>query len=140
MGSILTKACCPTGEQKRAPVVLPFMKILLFLVAFLLQQSASGQKPVTITFSNDYKDVYHLSLVIYTPDGKSQTRVSNLEPEKNKTYRFPVGTEIFIADRKQEAFAMKGNDLKVSGLKPTIILTEGKAEINVLLSSLASSN
>jgi hypothetical protein len=112
------------------------MKSLLLLAAFLFQQTAYGQKPVTISFTNDYKDVYHLSLVIYTPDGKGQTRVGDLNPGQTKTYTFPAGTEIFVADWKQEAFAMKGNDIKATGIKPTIILADTTKKLTVILSTL----
>ncbi|WP_396192463.1 hypothetical protein [Flavobacterium sp.] len=56
------------------------------------------------------------------PDGKNQTRVSDLNPNQTKTYTFPVETEIYIADDKQEAFAMKGNDIKKTDAKPYIIV------------------
>ena len=89
-----------------------------------------------ISFSNDYKDVYHLSLIIYTPDGKIQTRVSNLNPAQIKSYSLPVNTEIFIADWKQEAFAMKGNDIKATGVKPYLIVKESDANRVIKLSSI----
>lgn len=104
----------------------------LFLVAF----SVKAQDNVNIRFSNDYKDVYHLSLIIYTPDGKIQTRVSNLDPDQVKSYSLPVNTEIYIADYKQEAFAMKGNDIKATGVKPYIVVKNSDAQRVVLLSSL----
>ena len=100
------------------------MKLLLLLAAFFLHQTIYSQKLVTVSFRNDYKDVYHLSLIIYTADGKGQTRVSNLNPDETKTYTFPVGTEIFVADWKQEAFAMKGNDIKATGIKPSFVSTD----------------
>ena len=90
----------------------------LFLVAF----SVKAQDNVNIRFSNDFKDVYHLTLIIYTPDGKIQTRVRNLDPDQVKSYSLPVNTEIYIADYKQEAFAMKGNDIKATGVKPFIVV------------------
>lgn len=80
------------------------MKSLMLFTVLLFQQNIYGQKPATVNFINDYKDVYHLSLIIYKPDGKSQTRVSNPEPGETKTYTFAIGTEIFVADKKQEAF------------------------------------
>ena len=98
------------------------IKITLISTLFLFSASLYGQENVSISFSNDYKDLYHLSLIIYTPDGKSQTRVGDLNPDQIKTYSLPVNTEIFIADRKQEAFAMKGNDIKTTGVKPYIVL------------------
>ena len=90
-----------------------------------------------ISFSNDYKDIYHLSLIIYTPDGKIQTRVSDLAPDQIKTYSLPVATEIFIADGKQEAFAMKGNDIKATGVKPYLILKELDAKRVIKTSTIA---
>ena len=104
----------------------------LFLFAF----SATAQENIPISFSNDTKDVYHLSLIIYTPDGKMQTRVSNLAPNEIKSYSLPANTEIYIADNKQEAFAMKGNDIKSSGVKPYIVLSELDSKRIVKLSSI----
>ena len=112
------------------------MKLLVLLAVFFLQQSSYSQRPVTVIFSNDYDDVYHLSLVIYTPDGKVQTRVSNLEPRQRKTYALPAGTEIFVADWKQEAFAMKGNDIKATGIKPDFVLNDDRKNLLVPLSTL----
>lgn len=100
------------------------MKKLLTSLTIVIASFSYGQKNITVSFSNDYKDVYHLSLIIYTPDGKIQTRVSNLNPDELKTYSLPVNTEIFIADSKQEAFAMKGNDIKASGVKPTFVIKD----------------
>ena len=100
------------------------MKKLLPFLLLLMASISYGQDNITISFSNDSKAVYHLSLVIYTPDGKIQTRVSDLTSGQVKTYSLPVNTEIFIADQKQEAFAMKGNDIKSTGIKPYIVLNE----------------
>ena len=111
-------------------------KITLFIALFLFAFSVTGQENINISFSNDYKDVYHLSLIIYTPDGKIQTRVSNLNPDQIKSYSLPVNTEIFIANLKQEAFAMKGNDIKSTGVKPYIVLKDSDAKRIILLSSL----
>ncbi len=108
----------------------------LFIALQLIVFSTHAQDNINISFSNDYKDVYHLSLIIYTPDGKIQTRVSNLNPDQIKFYSLPVNTEIFIADWKQEAFAMKGNDIKATGVKPYIILKESDAKRVINLSSL----
>jgi hypothetical protein len=113
------------------------MRILILLIGCLFQQVAYGQQDIRVSFKNDYKDVYHLALVVYTPDGKNQTRVSNLDPGQVKAYAFPVGTEIFIADRKQEAFAMKGNDIKATGVQPAITIKEGKNDVVVVLSTLS---
>jgi hypothetical protein len=108
----------------------------LFITLQLTIFSARAQDNINISFSNDYKDVYHLSLIIYTPDGKIQTRVSNLNPDQIKSYSLPVNTEIFIADWEQEAFAMKGNDIKSTGVKPYIVLKESDAKRVIILSSL----
>ena len=111
-------------------------KIALIIALYLFVFSVNGQENISISFSNDYKDVYHLSLIIYTPDGKIQTRVSNLTPDQIKSYSLPVNTEIFIADWKQEAFAMKGNDIKSSGAKPYIVLKDSDAKRVIRLSSI----
>lgn len=117
----------------------PKMKnIVLFIALLLFAFSVNAQDNISISFTNDYKDVYHLSLIIYTPDGKIQTRVSNLNPDQIKSYSLPVNTEIFIADWKQEAFAMKGNDIKSTGVKPYIVVKDSDANRVVLLSLLGS--
>lgn len=108
--------------------------LILTLLSFVF--SASAQQANDISFLNDSKEVFHLSLIIYTPDGKIQTRVSDLVPDQIKTYSLPVATEIFIADGKQEAFAMKGNDIKATGVKPFIVVKNSDAQRVVLLSSL----
>jgi hypothetical protein len=112
------------------------MRLLFILAAFLFQHSTYCQKLKTISFINDYSDVYHLSLIIYTPEGKGQTRVGELKPKQTKTYPFPVGTEIFVADWKQEAFAMKGNDVRSTGIKLTFILADSSEMVTVILSTL----
>jgi hypothetical protein len=112
------------------------MKIIFIFIAVLFQLNTYGQENVQISFENDYADVYHLSLIIYTPDGKNQTRVGDLKPGQVKTYSLPALTEIYIADWKQEAFAMKGNDIKAAGVKPTFILAANKDSVVVVLSSL----
>jgi hypothetical protein len=114
------------------------MKALPTLAALLWQVAAYGQPNASIRFQNDYADVYHLSLILYLPDGRNQTRVSNLEPGATKTYALPVGTEIYIADNKQEAYAMKGNDIKATGLKPTFVLASDNTPKTVLLRSLST--
>jgi hypothetical protein len=124
-------------EQKSFPFVDAHMKFIFLLSALLFQQYAFSQKSVDVTFSNDYKDVYHLTLIIYTPDGRSQTRVSNVNPGEAKSYAFPVGTEIFIVDRRQEEFAMKGNDIRSTGVKPAIVISDKKDTLFIALSSLA---
>jgi hypothetical protein len=96
--------------------------ITMAFVVLFATASFSQTKNIAISFNNDYKDVFHLSLIIYTPDGKNETRVSDVSPGQTKKYEYPAGTEIFIADWKQEAYAMKGNDIKESGAKPYIIL------------------
>ena len=111
-------------------------KINLFTLLLLCVFSVTAQENIEIRFSNDYKDVYHLSLIIYTPDGKIQTRVSNLTPDQLKSYSLPVNTEIFIADRKQEAFAMKGNDIRSTGVKPYIVIKGSDAQKIIRVSSI----
>ena len=86
--------------------------IALFITLQFFIFCANAKDNINIIFSNDNKDVYHLSLIIYTPNGKIQIRVNNLKPDQIKSYSLPVNTEIFIADWKQEAFVMKGNDIK----------------------------
>lgn len=112
------------------------MKKITILFLLFIQVSVYGQKNVSINFVNDYQDVYHLSLIIYTPDGKNQTRVSDLKPNEIKSYSLPVKTEIFIADYKQEAFAMKGNDIKQTGIEPFIVLKDKDNNKSIILSSL----
>lgn len=112
------------------------MKKVITLFTFLIASFIYGQENISISFSNDYKDVYHLSLVIYTPDGKIQTRVSNLNPEQIKSYLLPVNTEIFIADSEQEAFAMKGNDIKLTGVKPFLVIKNSDANKIISLGSI----
>lgn len=115
--------------------------ILVFMVSIfcgmVLAQNKSGL--ITISFENDYKDVFHLSLIIYTPDGKGITRVSNVDPAQIKKYEFPEGTEIFIADNKQEAYAMKGNDVKATGIQPYIVLKSTDNNKLIKLSSISPS-
>jgi hypothetical protein len=107
--------------------------LLLLLTAPLFTY---GQENISISFSNDIKDVYHLSLVIYTPDGKIQTRVSDLTPDQVKSYSLPANTEIYIADLNQEAFAMKGNDIKSTGVKPYIVVKDSDDNRVIKLSSM----
>jgi len=118
------------------------MKKLIILLMLFIQVSVYSQKNISISFKNDYEDTYHLSLIIYTPDGKSQTRVSDLTPNQIKTYSFPIGTEIYVADSKQEAFAMKGNDIKTLGIKPYLVLksTDDKTTIHLTSIGLKSSS
>ena len=74
-------------------------KRLTFLL-LLIATISYGQNTITISFSNHSKAVYHLALIIYTPDGKIQTRVSNFLDRS--------GIQTVIAESKQESFAMKG--------------------------------
>jgi hypothetical protein len=99
-------------------------KLITAIASIFLAMAAFTQvnNAISIQFKNDYKDVYHLSLIIYKPDGKSETRVSDVQPGDIKKYSFPVATEVFIADWEQEAYAMKGNDIKTTGVKPFIVL------------------
>ena len=111
-------------------------RVMLIVMFFLFVFSVKAQSDINISFTNDYQNVSHLSLIIYTPDGKIQTRVSNLNPEQIKTYTFPINTEIFVADLKQETFAMKGNDIKSTGVKPFIVLKGSDANRIIKLSSM----
>ncbi|MHA8067325.1 hypothetical protein V7S76_11695 [Aquirufa sp. ROCK2-A2] len=111
-------------------------KLAYIFTLLLLVFSAKAQDNIRISFLNDYKDVYHLSLIIYTPDGKIQTRVSNLNPDQVKSYSLPVNTEIFIAGWKQEAFAMKGNDINSTGVKPYLVLIDSDDKKVIQLSSV----
>jgi hypothetical protein len=97
------------------------MKQLIFIISLFTAFETTAQNRLTISFFNDYPDVYHLALVFYKPDGTSQIRVSDVKPLEIKTYDIPEGTEIYIASRSQEASAMKGNDIKASGAKPWLI-------------------
>lgn len=107
------------------------------MIALFFQTNQIVQNKVAISFKNDYEDVYHLSLIIYTPDGKNQTRVSNVSPAKLKTYELPVGTEIYVADYKQEIYAMQGNDIKTTtNAKPFIILKASDDQQIINLSSI----
>lgn len=99
------------------------LKLIIISLFTILNISVFGQDGIKLTFKNDYEDVYHLSLIIFTPDGKGQTRVSNVDPKTVKEYSFPVGTEIYIADNKQEEFAMKGNDIRKTNVKPWLVIT-----------------
>lgn len=112
------------------------MKKAILFLAFLIASVTYGQENISISFSNDYKDVYHLSLIIYTSDGKIQTRVSNLIPNEIKLYSLPVNTEIYVADLNQEAFAMKGNDIKSTGVKPFIVLSDSDDKRIIRLSEI----
>jgi hypothetical protein len=113
------------------------MKKSIF-IAFLFCSlfSGYGQDNVSISFSNDTKETFHLSLIIYTPDGKIQTRVSDLKPNQVKSYSLPVNTAIYIANEKQEEFAMKGNDIKATGVKPYIVLQDSDAKRVINLSRI----
>jgi hypothetical protein len=118
-------------------VILLQMKKAIAITFFLCCiYTVNGQKNIHFSFSNDNKAIYHLSLIIYTPDGKIQTRVSNLTPQEIKSYSLPVNTEIYIADANQEAFAMKGNDIKSTGVKPYIVVKGSDDNRIVKLSSL----
>lgn len=99
-------------------------------------QFVKAEENISISFTNDNKEVYHLSLIIYTPDGKIQTRVSDITSGQIKSYTLPINTEIFIADLKQEAFAMKGNDIKSTKAKPYIVLKASDDKRVITLSSI----
>jgi hypothetical protein len=112
------------------------MKLVILCIFTILNFSVFGQDDIKLSFKNDYKDVYHLSLIIFTPDGKGQTRVSNVDPKTIKEYNFPVGTEIYVADNKQEEFAMKGNDIRKTNAKPWLVVTNTDNKRIILLTSI----
>lgn len=112
------------------------MRKVITLFAFLILTFTYGQENITISFSNDFKENFHLSLIIYTPDGKIQTRVSDLASKEIKSYSLPINTAIYIANAGQEAFAMKGNDIKSTGAKPYIVLTNSDTKRIIKLSSI----
>lgn len=108
---------------------------VLFLIANTITASSQTEK-VSISFLNDSEDVYHLALIIFSPDGSGQTRVSNLEPLTTKKYDLTVGSSIFIADNKQEAWAMQGNDIRTTGAKPWLVIKKEDDQKVFKLSSL----
>ena len=112
------------------------MNLIVLSLLAVLNFSAFELDDIKLSFKNDYNDVYHLSLIIFTPDGKGQTRVSNVNPNTIKEYNFPVGTEIYIADNKQEAFAMKGNDIRKTDAKPWLIVSDNDNNSIILLTSI----
>lgn len=102
-----------------------------------LATSQAKALEISIGFKNDYQETYHLALIIYTPDGKNQTRVSNLQPNEIKSYTLPAGTQIYLADAKQEAYAMKGNNIEKSYVKPYITLQSSDDKKVINLTKLA---
>ena len=62
--------------------------------------------------------------------------MSNLSSNEIKSYSLPVNTEIYTADLNQEAFAMKGNDIKLTGVKPYIVLLDSDDKRVIKLSSI----
>ena len=112
------------------------MRLLILSIVTVFNFFFIGQDAIKLSFKNDYEDAYHLSLIIFTPDGKGQTRVSNVEPNASKEYNFPVGTAIYIADNKQEAFAMKGNDIRKTDAKPWLVVSKTDDNRTVLLTSI----
>jgi hypothetical protein len=111
----------------------------VFVSLFILAQAAVyAQSEVSISFQNDAPGTSHLSLVVFTPDGKGQTRVGDLKMDETKTYAWPVGTEVFVATLEQESYAMKGNDLKKSNAKPFIVLQPADNERIIKLSELGT--
>lgn len=111
------------------------MKLIILSLFTFLSFSFIGQEDIKLSFKNDYEDIYHLSLIIFTPDGKGQTRVSNVDPNTIKEYNFPIGTEIYVADNKQEEFAMKGNDIRKTNVKPWLVVSKTDNNRIVLLTS-----
>jgi hypothetical protein len=114
--------------------IVSIFTTIFFMLSVVAQNKS---KAIKLSFQNDYQDVFHLSLIIYTPDGKQETRVSDITPSTTKMYEYPIGTEIFITDWKQEAFAMKGNDIKATGVKPFLVLQNNDQNKIIKLSSLS---
>ncbi len=112
------------------------MKLIILSLFTVINFSVFGQDEIKLSFKNDYEDVYHLSLIFFTPDEKGQTRVSNVDPNAIKDYNLPVGTEIYVADNKQEAFAMKGNDIRETNVKPWLVVSESDNNRIILLTSV----
>jgi hypothetical protein len=112
------------------------MKLMILCLLLALKFPVFGQDDIKLSFKNDYEDVYHLSLIIFTPDGKGQTRVSNVAPNSIKEYKFPIGTEIYVADNKQEEFAMKGNDIRKTNAKPWLVINTTDNNRTILLTSI----
>lgn len=95
--------------------------IAILLISSTVTANSQNEK-VSISFFNDSEDVYHLALIFFLPDGSGQTRVSDLEPMTSKKYDLLPGSSIFIADYKQEAWAMQGNDIRTTGTLPWLIV------------------
>ncbi|OYU85756.1 MAG: hypothetical protein CFE24_00695 [Flavobacterium sp. BFFFF2] len=112
------------------------MKQSIILFVLFMQAAVYGQQNININFVNDYKEPFHLALIIYTPDGKNQTRISDLKPNEIKSYSLPDQTEIFVVDDKQEAFAMKGNDIKQTSTAPFIVLRPKDNHKSIKLSAI----
>jgi hypothetical protein len=114
-------------------------KIISTLVVTILLLQLNAQNAtnlIKITFSNDYDDTYHLALIMYSPTGKNTTKVSNIAPKENKVYEVEKGTEIYIANWKEEAYAMKGNDIKTTGAKPYLTVQKTDANKTIKLSTI----
>jgi hypothetical protein len=129
-------ACLKTAHNFTSQNKIKMKQIITTILLALLLKGSVAQNKVSISFNNDYADVYHLSLIIYPPDGKNQTRVSDLQPGTTKTYEWPTGTEIFIADWQQESFAMQGNDIKATGIKPYMVLQNSDDKKVIQLSGI----
>lgn len=112
------------------------MKLIILSLLTVFNFSVFAQDDLKLSFKNDYQDVYHLSLIIFTPDGKGQTRVSNVNPNTSKEYNLPVGTEIYVANNKQEEFAMKGNDIRKTNAKPWLVVSNSDNNRIILLTSI----
>jgi hypothetical protein len=116
------------------------MKQLIILLLVSISTKLIAQEKISFSFINDYADTYHLSLIIYTPNGKGITRVSNVKPNENKPYSFAEGTTIYILDWKQETYAMEGKDIKNTDIKPFLVLKATDANRVIKLSSLGVAN
>jgi hypothetical protein len=112
------------------------MKTIISLLFILISNVVTAQKNISFSFVNDYEDTYHLSLIIYTPDGKEITRVSNVKPNERKDYSFAEGTIIYVLDWNQEVYAMKGKSIKKTTAKPYLTLQASDAKRVIKLTAL----
>jgi hypothetical protein len=86
-------------------------------------QTPSEAPLATLRFENNSDTIYKLALLAYPPnDTKNETRVSNMAPRTTKEYRFPIGTQIYLASTEQVSYSMSGNNIQKRGDKPYLIV------------------
>jgi hypothetical protein len=101
-----------------------------FVICGLLTSTlmASAQKQdttalVTLAFVNNSDSVYQLALLAYLPNStENKTFVSQMAPRSKKTYTFPAGTQLYLANAEQVSFNMSGNNIQKRGDKPTLVV------------------